>query len=57
MVIAPLTEDKVTLNREVDSIIEEITKEVGAIIRMIKDKVSEAEVMEEAVDMTKSGQL
>ena len=53
MVIAPLTEDKVTLNREVDSIIEEITKEVGAIIRMIKDKVSEAEVMEEAVNMTK----
>ena len=53
MVIAPLTEDKVTFNREVDSIIEEITKEVGAIIRMIKDKASEAEVMEEAMDMTK----
>ena len=53
MVIAPLIEDKVTSNKEVDLIIEEITKEVGAIIKMIKDKVSEAEVTEEAVDLTK----
>ena len=37
MVIAPLIEDKVTSNKEVDLIIEEITKEVGAIIKMIKD--------------------